>query len=188
ERHRWLWIWMGDPARADPDTIPDFHWFDDPDWGAKGEYLHVKGNWQLIVDNLLDLTHLAFVHGTTIGNPALVEQAQVKVQRTDDGVAVTRWIVDAPPPTFVKAGRFAGHAAACQTTISPRPASWRLDAGATPTGTGAPQGKRGGGIGMWNLNAITPETETTSHYFWGQAHNFGIANPKTTEMLVEQIR
>jgi vanillate O-demethylase monooxygenase subunit len=41
---------------------------------------------------------------------------------------------------------------------------------------------------MWNLNAITPETETTSHYFWGQAHNFDIANPKTTDMLIEQIR
>ena len=41
---------------------------------------------------------------------------------------------------------------------------------------------------MWNLNAITPETETTSHYFWGQAHNFDIAHPKTTDMLIEQIR
>src|SRR6516165_9360698 len=81
ERYHWLWIWMGDPALADPDKITDFHWFDDPNWGAKGEYLHVKGNWQLVVDNLLDLTHLAFVHGTTIGNPALVNQAQVKVQR-----------------------------------------------------------------------------------------------------------
>jgi vanillate O-demethylase monooxygenase subunit len=41
---------------------------------------------------------------------------------------------------------------------------------------------------MWNLNAITPETETTSHYFWGQAHNFDVHNPKTTDMITEQIR
>ena len=34
ERYRWLWIWMGDPALADPDKITDFHWFDDPAWGA----------------------------------------------------------------------------------------------------------------------------------------------------------
>jgi vanillate O-demethylase monooxygenase subunit len=79
ERYHWLWIWMGDPALADADKIPDYHWFDDPNWGAKGEYLHVNSNWQLIVDNLLDLTHLAFVHETTIGNPALVDQAKVKV-------------------------------------------------------------------------------------------------------------
>jgi phenylpropionate dioxygenase-like ring-hydroxylating dioxygenase large terminal subunit len=189
ERYRWLWIWMGDPARADPDKITDFHWFDDPNWGAKGEYLHVKGNWQLVVDNLLDLTHLAFVHGTTIGNPALVEQARVKVQRSGDDITVTRWIIDAPPPpTFVKAGGFTGNVDRWQIINFTPPAFLRLDVGATPTGTGAPEGKRVGGIGMWNLNAITPETETTSHYFWGQAHNFDIANPKTTDMLIEQIR
>ena len=127
ERYHWLWIWMGEAARADPDNIPDFHWLDDPDWGAKGEYLHVKGNWQLVVDNLLDLTHLAFVHGTTIGNPALVEQAQVKVQRTADGVAVTRWIVDAPaPPTFVKAGGFTANVDRWQIINFAPPAFLRL--------------------------------------------------------------
>ena len=49
-------------------------------------------------------------------------------------------------------------------------------------------GKRVGGIGMRNLNAITPETETTSHYFWGQAHNWDVKNRNLTNMLVEQIR
>jgi len=189
ERYGWLWIWMGDPALADPEKIPDYHWFDDPQWGAKGEYLHVNANWQLIVDNLLDLTHLAFVHGTTIGNSALVDQAAVKVQRSEDGVTVTRWIIDAPaPPTFVKAGKFTGNVDRWQIINFAPPAYLRLDVGATPTGTGAPQGQRVGGIGMWNLNAITPETETTSHYFWGQAHNWDVGNRNTTDMIVEQIR
>jgi vanillate monooxygenase len=40
---------------------------------------------------------------------------------------------------------------------------------------------------MRNLNAITPETETTSHYFWGQAHDWDIHNRATTDMLVGQI-
>jgi phenylpropionate dioxygenase-like ring-hydroxylating dioxygenase large terminal subunit len=60
QRYHWVWIWMGDPALADPDTITDYHWLDDPSWGAKVQYLHVQANWKLIVDNLLDLTHLAF--------------------------------------------------------------------------------------------------------------------------------
>ena len=107
ERHRWIWIWMGDPALADPAQICDFHWLQDPDWGAKPSYLHVEANWQLVVDNLLDLTHLAFVHETTIGNMALVEHAAVKVQRAPNNVLVTRWIIDQPaPPTFVKVGKF----------------------------------------------------------------------------------
>jgi vanillate O-demethylase monooxygenase subunit len=180
---------MGDPALADPAGITDFHWFDDPAWGAKGQYLHVKANWQLIVDNLLDLTHLAFVHETTIGNAALVENAKVKVERAANNVVVTRWIIDAPPPpTFVKAGGFTSNVDRWQIIDFVPPAFLRLDVGCSPTGTGAPQGRRAGGINMRNLNAITPETETTSHYFWGQAHDWDIHNRATTDMLVGQIK
>jgi vanillate O-demethylase monooxygenase subunit len=188
ERYHWLWIWMGDPALADPDKITDFHWFDDPAWGAKGSYLHVKANWQLIIDNLLDLTHLAFVHESTIGNSALVDKATVKVARTPNSVTVTRWTIDAPaPPTFVKAGGFTGPVDRWQIINWEPPAFVRLDVGATPTGTGAPEGRRVGGITMRNLNAITPETETTSHYFWGQAHDWDVGNKALTDMLLGQI-
>jgi vanillate O-demethylase monooxygenase subunit len=189
ERYHWIWIWMGDPALADPAAITDFHWLDDPNWRAKGDYLHVDANWQLVVDNLLDLTHLAFVHDTTIGNLALAEHAKVKVARTLDGVVVTRWIVDQePPPTFKKVGGFQGNVDRWQIIDFTPPAFLRLDVGATPTGTGAPEGRRVGGINMRNLNAITPETETTSHYFWGQAHDFDVKNPETTNKIFEQIQ
>jgi vanillate O-demethylase monooxygenase subunit len=189
ERYKWLWIWMGDPALADPDQITDFHWFDDPNWGAKSAYLHVEANWQLVVDNLLDLTHLAFVHETTIGNMALVEHAAVKVQRGPNNVLVTRWTIDQPaPPAFVKVGGFTGNVDRWQIIDYRPPAFLRLDVGATPTGTGAPEGRRVGGIGMRNLNAITPETETTTHYFWGQAHDFDVNNRATTDKIFEQIQ
>ncbi len=189
QRYHWVWIWMGDPALADPAKITDFHWLDDPNWGAMPQYLHVKANWQLIVDNLLDLTHLAFVHETTIGNSALVEHASVKVTRNQDNVVVTRWIIDQPaPPTFVKVGGFKNNVDRWQIIDFTPPAFLRLDVGATPTGTGAPEGRRVGGISMRNLNAITPETENTCHYFWGQAHDFDIHNRTTTEKVTEQIR
>ena len=189
ERYRWIWIWMGDPALADPAAIPDFHWLDDPEWGAKSSYLHVDANWQLIVDNLLDLTHLAFVHETTIGNAAIAEHAQVKVDRAPNNVVVTRWVIDQdPPPTYKKVGGFTGNVDRWQIIDFAPPAFLRLDVGATPTGTGAPQGKRVGGISMRNLNAITPETETTTHYFWGQAHSFDVKNPETTNKIFEQVR
>jgi vanillate O-demethylase monooxygenase subunit len=189
ERYKWLWVWMGDPALADPDKITDFHWFDDPEWGAKSSYLHVEANWQLVVDNLLDLTHLAFVHETTIGNMALVEHAAVKVQRGPNNVLVTRWTIDQPaPPTFVKVGNFTTKVDRWQIIEYTPPAFLRLDVGATPTGTGASEGRRIGGISMRNLNAITPETETTTHYFWGQAHDFQPDNKEMTERIFQQIQ
>ena len=189
ERYKWIWIWMGDPALADPDQITDFHWLDDPEWGAKTSYLHVDANWQLVVDNLLDLTHLAFVHETTIGNSALVENAAVRVQRQgNNNVLVTRWMIDTPPPpTFVKVGGFTGNVDRWQIIAFTPPAFLRLDVGACPTGTGAPEGRRIDGISMRNLNAITPETEKTSHYFWGQCHSFDVKNPETTEKIFRQI-
>ena len=189
DRYKWLWIWMGDPALADPAKIPDYHWFDDPSWGAKSDYIHAKCNWQYINDNLLDLTHLAFVHETTIGNMALVEHAAVRVNRTPGGVQVTRWIIDQPaPPAFVRLGGFTGNVDRWQVIDYMPPSYIRLDVGSTPTGTGAPEGRRVGGIQMRNLNAMTPETETTTHYFWGQAHDFEPRNAEMTERVFQQIK
>jgi phenylpropionate dioxygenase-like ring-hydroxylating dioxygenase large terminal subunit len=189
ERYKWIWVWMGDPAAADQSNITDFHWLDDPNWGAKSSYLHVKANWQLVVDNLLDLTHLAFVHGSTIGNSALAEHATVKVTRAPNNVVVTRWIINQPaPPTFVKVGGFTSNVDRWQMIDWVPPAFLRLDVGATPTGTGAPEGRRVNGITMRNLNAITPETDTTSHYFWGQAHDFDVKNTELTQKIFEQIQ
>ena len=169
--------------------ITDFHWLDDPDWGAKSSYLHVEANWQLVVDNLLDLTHLAFVHETTIGNLALAEHATVKVharaqQRRGDALDHR----PAGAADFRKVGGFTGNVDRWQIIDFVPPAFLRLDVGATPTGTGAPEGRRVGGIGMRNLNAITPETETTSHYFWGQAHDFDAKNAETTDRIFQQIQ
>ena len=70
ERHRFIWLWMGDPALADPALVPDMHWNDDPAWAGDGKTIHVKCDYRLVVDNLMDLTHETFVHGSSIGNDA----------------------------------------------------------------------------------------------------------------------
>jgi hypothetical protein len=85
-------------------------------------------------------------------------------------------------------GGFAANVDRWQIIQFTPPAYVRLDVGATPTGTGAPDGRRVGGISMRNLNAITPETETTSHYFWGQAHDFDVNNAEMTEKVFQQIK
>ena len=188
ERHKWIWIWMGDPALADPDGITDFHWLDDPEWGAKGTLMPVACSYELIIENLLDLTHLAFVHGSTIGNMAVAEAADVTVEHDESSVLCTRWMIDTPPPpTYVKAGGFTGNVDRWQKILFTPPCFVRLDIGATDTGTGAPEGNRVGGIRMRNLNALTPETETTTHYFWAQAHDFDVGNAELTDMIFRQV-
>ncbi len=189
ERHRWVWIWMGDPELADPDEIADFHWMDDPDWRAKGTRLELEGNYLLLVDNLLDLTHLQFVHATTLGTNA-ISGAPIVTDREDNLVRVMRWIMDSPPPPFFqKAGGFAPdlHIDRWQIIEYTPPGFVRLDVGGAVAGTGAREGDRSQGFSMRNLNAITPETDTTTHYFWAQAHDFQIDDPTVTELLYQQV-
>ena len=68
ERHKWVFIWMGDIEDADPDLIPDYHWNDAEGWEPVFGTMKFAAHYQLLVDNLLDLTHETFLHAKTIGN------------------------------------------------------------------------------------------------------------------------
>lgn len=189
ERYGWIWIWMGEPQLADPDEIADFRWMEDPAWRHKGELLELEANYLLLVENLLDLTHLQFVHPTTLGTEA-ISGNPIKTERDGDTVRVTRWILDSPPPPFFqKAGGFGPDENVDRWQIIEYvpPGFVRLDVGAAKAGTGAPQGDRSQGFSMRNLNAITPETDRTTHYFWAQAHDFRVDDPTVTELLFRQV-
>ena len=188
ERDRFVWIWMGETDRMDPDDIPDFHWLDHPDWRAKPSYLHIRCGHQLLIDNLLDLSHLPFVHPTTLGEMGVAE-TPATTERTARGVRTTRWIVDRPPPPMLaKLGGFTGNIDRWQIVDFIAPSAVILDVGGAPTGTGAPEGDRGRGMSNCNLNAITPETETSLHQFWAQAHSASLTMPGITEGMHDQVR
>ena len=102
--------------------------------------LHIKCDYRLIIDNLMDLSHLTFVHPGTIGSAANVEKAQIQNELTEDSATVTRWLIDIePPPTYARAG-FKGNIDRWQIIRFEPPAFVNLYAGATDTGTGAPEG------------------------------------------------
>ena len=88
---------MGDPAKADEALIPDLRYNDTPGWTVTGGVLHVQANYQLVTDNLLDLTHETFVHTRTIGNAAVAETPmESKVEGNE--VHVQRVMRNTPPP------------------------------------------------------------------------------------------
>ena len=71
EKDNWVWVWMGDPARADEKLIPHAVGPGDPNWNVKTSQMHVQANYRLEIANLADLTHLAWVHQGTLGAPDL---------------------------------------------------------------------------------------------------------------------
>ena len=191
ERNQWIWIWMGDPAKADPRLIEDFHWLDDPHWGAAGSYLHVEANYLLLVENLLDTTHLPFLHPSTLGTDAFA-RSEFEVTREGDRIKVTRWLMnELPAPFHKKMGGFPDGMKVdrWQVTHYGPPSFVKLDVGSAPVGAiDVRGGERSQGVNMWNLNAITPETERTAHYFFAQAYNFKLDQPWVADLLAKQIR
>ncbi|HKB38300.1 MAG TPA: aromatic ring-hydroxylating dioxygenase subunit alpha [Gemmataceae bacterium] len=189
EKNHWIWIWAGDPAKADAALIEDFHWMDDPAWRFGGSYLHVDGNYLLVVENLLDTTHLPFLHPNTLGTDSFA-RSEFEVRREGDRITVSRYLMDDLPAPFHKQmGGFPDGMKVdrWQITHYGPPSFVKLDVGSAPVGTAVRQGERGKGVNMWNLNAITPETEKTAHYFFAQAYNFKLDERWVSDMLRTQV-
>lgn len=192
ERHRFVWVWTGDPALADPDRVPDLHWNDDPEWAGDGKLIDVACNYKLIVDNLMDLTHETFVHGSSIGQRSISE-VPFETTHGRDFATVTRWMIDVEPPPFWrmqlewKLGGPAPRVDRWQIIHFQAPSTVAIDVGVAPTGSGAPQGDRSHGVNGYVLNTMTPETERSSHYFWAFCRNYKLSDQRITHILREGV-
>jgi phenylpropionate dioxygenase-like ring-hydroxylating dioxygenase large terminal subunit len=188
QRHRWIWVWMGDPGKADPELIPDTQWLDHPEWRSLDGYVHYDVNYLLICDNLLDFSHLPFVHPTTLGGGAEYAAAQPKVERIENGVRITRWALNIDPPPFAAAVKnWGGKVDRWNIYNFTLPATLLMDSGMAPAGTGATNGHREGAIEFRGCQAITPGTESSTHYFFAHPHNFSIDEPEVTRSIHESV-
>ena len=187
QKHRFVWVWPGDPARADPSAVPDLHWNDDPEWAGDGKMISVKCDYRLVIDNLMDLTHETFVHGSSIGNAAVAETPFVTTHG-DRFATVTRWMTDIEPPPFWR-GQLGkpGNVDRWQIIRFEAPCTIAIDVGVAPAGTGAPDGDRSQGVNGYVLNTITPETNGTCHYFWAFARNYRLHDQRLTTELREGV-
>ncbi|WP_046471299.1 aromatic ring-hydroxylating dioxygenase subunit alpha [Allosalinactinospora lopnorensis] len=187
ERHRYIWIWTGDPALAAPSLVPDLHWNDDPEWAGDGRTIHAECDYRL-----MDLTHETFLHGSSIGNAELNE-VPFEVTHTDRTVTVSRWMYGIQAPPFWAAqlaNRFpdyGGPVDRWQRITFEAPSTIRIDVGVAKAGTGAPEGDRSQGVNGYVLNALTPETDRTCHYFWAFARNYALGDQRITTQLREGV-
>jgi len=181
ERWQWLWIWMGDPALADESLIPDHSKLDlaNPDHSsvAMHHYL-VEGRYQLLNDNLLDLSHLTYLHGTQIGMAEIATE-QDEVTSGEDWVRSRRFIRDAVPAPVTRARHgdvrvdflidFTFHAPC-------------LHVGANKTWVTSAAGPAEGELLLNNTvyHAVTPATRHTAHYFFART----AIHPKDTDNQV----
>jgi phenylpropionate dioxygenase-like ring-hydroxylating dioxygenase large terminal subunit len=196
EKHRFVWIWPGDPAKADPALVPDMHWNDDAAWAGDGKLITVKCDYRLVVDNLMDLTHETFVHGSSIGQRAVAEAPFVAThgERT---ATVTRWMENIAAPPFwagqiEHARGYKGKVDRWQIIRFEAPCTVNIDVGVAEAGSGAPPrdgrpGDRSQGVNGFVLNTVTPETDGSCHYFWAFARNYCLGEQRLTHQLREGV-
>lgn len=169
ERHSCLWIWFGDPARADPALIPDFSCMDPECWHVGKRYLHARANYVLESDNILDLSHIEFLHPGTLGSDA-VKQAVIDVKQTGTTVWSLRQTRNEVMPAFLYDAFGMPQGLPVDRWIDVRwdaPACMLLHSGATPTGR-----PRSEGHDAMLPHLFTPETTQSTHYW------FAISFPK----------
>jgi vanillate O-demethylase monooxygenase subunit len=187
ERDQLVWIWMGDPARADPACIADFAWLrDHQSYVMTGAHSMQQAlGYELIIDNLLDLTHGAFLHPTTLGSEALA-RGTAKVRQVGNRIHYDRWNPDGEPATLFTLSGAATKGEPVDFWNDMRwdpPGAFYLEVGVTKPGRPREEGSF-----MGSVHILTPQTETSTVYRWMLFRNFAMDSAEVTasiERLVE---
>jgi phenylpropionate dioxygenase-like ring-hydroxylating dioxygenase large terminal subunit len=185
EKHKAIWIWMGDKP-ADLSKVPDFGVLDNvPEMHAtKRDRLTIRANYELIIDNLLDLSHTSYLHDGILGNSETVE-SEITVDMEGDDVVVGRHASNAKTP-----GLFAilmpsdpGKVDKFTRMRWMPPSNLRL-----VTGVCMPGAVPESGTGYHAIHMLTPESDKTTHYFFTAVRfNVLTADDKLNAQIQEKI-
>ncbi len=172
ERHSLLWIWMGDPALADPAMIPDYSDRDDPSIGWFTGVLRCKANYQLLVDNLLDLTHSEFLHPILSSDGWAGRNRQTVTQDGNMITVLNRAEDDNVLPIMkIMKPHLGDIGTTIQTERWEAPSLIRLSVDFFSGGEE---------LIVPSAHMLTPETETSTHYFVRGGQTVDPANAQLT--------
>lgn len=190
EKMELVWIWPGDPERADPSLIYDLPQYGAPGWhAAHGDALRIEANYLNLADNLCDPAHVSFVHLSTLGNAAS-EEIPVEHSFSDKGVLVWRWIKDAPPiPLFAKYGDFRGHVDRWHYYDYAAPCSAVIDFGSADAhAINDPDDRSHQGLRIFACHFITPVDEHLCIDHWLHVRNFALEDADVDQRLHADFR
>lgn len=180
-----VWVWMGPSA---PDAEPPHPaWVDDAGWVASQQRLHLQASYVRLHENLLDLTHLSFLHARTFGTP---DYASAPYETTIDEArgrfSLTRSVMPTRlPPIWGRPTGLEGVDAAriaSSTFVSPalHEVHVRFHACDRPAAEQPP-------LAIRTAHIVTPETATRTHYFVRHARNFALEDEGITDFMHRQL-
>ena len=185
-KNKWIFVWMGDPLKADVALLPDNFSCDDPDWKNKPGYLHYDTDYLLICDNLLDFSHLSYVHEKTLGGSPAIAQARAQIEAVPRGIRVTRRVHDVPAPPFYQRFRH------FETNLDRwfiydfvLPGTLLMHSGGRPVGESGDDMRNS--VQLHSCQTLTPESETSTHYFFQQSHRAGEGDERIVQSIYDSL-
>ena len=144
----------------------------------------MEANYEYGTDNLLDLSHIEFVHKGSFAGQGVIFAGQHSVRDEGDTLHSDWWMPDIPPPS-VAAGIFppdmrTDHWLDMRWNA---PASMRLNVGVCPHGAG-----RDAGFEVPQAHILTPANQHQTHYFWSTSRPSEAANPEEDAFLLALFR
>lgn len=183
ERHQALWLWLGEQP-ADADAIPDYTFIDRtaPEARVKG-YLHSAADYRLMVDNILDLTHADYLHASTLGG-GINTRAKVHVSKNGDTVAI-EWSAtdDELPPLLAQTlGSPNGRGDFSNRVLWEAPGNM-----VQQLKLALPGRMEVDPLDSVTCHVMTPESPTTTHYFFCHTSDAVSANPEMASLVLAAL-
>ncbi|HTT03106.1 MAG TPA: aromatic ring-hydroxylating dioxygenase subunit alpha [Steroidobacteraceae bacterium] len=190
ERNGLLWIWMGPAELADPRMIFAVEHWGDSGWGTNSsDAMHVDAHYLFVTDNLLDPSHVAWVHRGSFGDESC-EAGGVQVTATEAGVIASRWMRNVEVAPFYKPFvRFSGLCDRLQHYEVRFPSHAIVKAVIVPAGAaGAHAEQHPQAFVMHSYNFLTPVDEQRTLYYWFQVRNFAPGDAAVSELMNKAVR
>jgi phenylpropionate dioxygenase-like ring-hydroxylating dioxygenase large terminal subunit len=179
ERYGAVWAWTGAVEAADPALIPDFSCYVAPGFKTIRGMMDVAANYELVTDNLLDLTHADFLHEGTLSSEAITIS---KLETIEEGSTVwaNRWCPDGVASPVWGQLMNSQLGLDLSTPVDhwlymrwDAPAHLLLDVGICPLGK-----TRDDGVWVYTGHHLTPVSPTRTLYYWTVCYNHGIDDPE----------
>lgn len=190
DRWGFIWIWMGDPDVADEKKILHIDNYDSPQWGhTRADAFTCACNYQYLTDNLLDPSHVAWVHRNSLAAEG-TEDAPLNTELSEDGLIVSRWVYNrAPPPFYAPLLKFDGKCDRLQHYEARYPSIAINKSVFSPAGTGGPDNPiQDGTFISISYNFLTPIDENTTRYHWFQQRNSDPNDEELSRRIADGLR
>ena len=186
ERGPLVWIWMGNPDEADESRLVEQEWLSEANWAKSSGYFELQSNYISMHENLLDLTHLSFLHANTFGTPDYAKAA-FKSEINDGYFALYRDVVPTTlPPLWAKPTGLEGCTTAARIVKSEFKSPAFHQVNVSFYDNKLPEAQRAVSR-IKTAHILTPQTHSSCHYFIVHGRDFGLEDDSITQFMHENL-